>query len=65
MRRIAIGLLIAAVPLAVFWYWGVYTDEGRRQFDEMSGILPLLSGVIALLFDSAGTVLLVLSSRRK
>lgn len=41
-------LLVIEVCLLVFYYWGVYTASGRSHFDEMDGIIPWASGLLAL-----------------
>jgi hypothetical protein len=34
-------LLVIGVLAFAFGWWGYYTVSGRRQFDEMAGIIPL------------------------
>ena len=36
-------LIVAGLLAAVFGYWGVYTESGRREFDEMAGIIPMFA----------------------
>lgn len=53
MRRISYVLGLLAIGLCVFSWWGLMTTAGRQRFDEMAGMIPLLSvgaGIIAGLF---------------
>jgi hypothetical protein len=50
-------LTFGAVAVAFGW-WGVYTVSGRRQFDEMAGILPLASLALGGLLIVIGLALL-------
>jgi hypothetical protein len=45
-------VILAAVALALggFSYWGLNTAAGRRAFDEMAGIIPLVAGPVGLCF---------------
>lgn len=50
-------LILGAIALAFGW-WGVYTVSGRRQFDEMAGILPLAAFALGGLLVVVGLALL-------
>jgi multisubunit Na+/H+ antiporter MnhC subunit len=39
--KIKIGFALLAIGLGTFGYWGVYTEAGRKQYDEMDGIIPV------------------------
>lgn len=51
-------LLILGAIAAAFGWWGVYTAAGRRQFDEMAGILPLAALALGGLLIVIGLALL-------
>jgi len=59
MRNIGLALLLLGATLGIFSYWGVETQAGRREFDEMSGILPLFAGALGVVAGIAGIALLV------
>jgi hypothetical protein len=48
MRATGLFLLIAAVLLGSFGYWGMYTKAGRIQYDEMAGMIPWFAQLMAL-----------------
>jgi cytochrome c oxidase assembly factor CtaG len=50
MRTATFLLTALSLACAAFAAWGLGTADGRRQFDEMAGILPLAAGVGAVLF---------------
>jgi hypothetical protein len=37
-------LFLVSVICGVFGYWGAFTPDGRRIFDEMSGMIPYFLG---------------------
>jgi H+/Cl- antiporter ClcA len=51
-------LLALGVVAALFGWWGVYTAAGRQQFDEMAGIIPLVSFALGGLLLVIGVALL-------
>jgi hypothetical protein len=55
-KRRGLNLVALALSflLSVFGYWGLFTVEGNKQYEEMAALVPFF----ALL--SAGAVLLVL-----
>ena len=53
------NLLILGVLAVAFGWWGVYTAAGRRQFDEMAGILPLAALALGALLIVIGLALLL------
>jgi hypothetical protein len=52
------NLLILGVLAVAFGWWGVYTAAGRRQFDEMAGIIPLAALALGGLLIVIGLALL-------
>ncbi|MBL8698516.1 MAG: hypothetical protein JNK67_09090 [Alphaproteobacteria bacterium] len=66
LGRWAAGLAAAAIGLAAFSWWGLFTVAGNRRFDEMDGLYPAGAGLLAaaLLFASAVLVLLAWRRRR-
>jgi len=53
------------VALAVFCYWGMFTEAGRHSYDEMAGIIPLLAGVLAAVSGLTSAILFVILWRRR
>ncbi|WP_422370135.1 hypothetical protein [Hoeflea sp.] len=45
MKLVAIILALLALAGMLFGWWGLETVSGRRQFDEMAGMIPLFVGV--------------------
>lgn len=45
MKTFAIFLAWASLAGMIFGWWGLETAAGRRAFDEMAGIIPLVTGV--------------------
>lgn len=57
-------ICIAAGTLAlVFAYWGMKTDQGRRTFDEMAGMIPLGVGAIGFVLMLIGAIWLFIRAR--
>lgn len=57
-------LLCAVGFLAlVFGYWGVKTVSGRRQFDEMAGMIPMAAGFLGAVCVLGGILWLILRLR--
>lgn len=53
------ALVLAWVSLAgmIFGWWGLETVSGRRTFDEMAGIIPLVTGVASFVLLLVAAVL--------
>lgn len=49
MKQLAMGLALVSLAGMVFGWWGLETVSGRRHFDEMAGIIPLVTGVGAFI----------------
>ena len=49
LRIVGWVLVVIAIPLAWFAWWGLFTAEGSRQYDEMDGMYPGLSGLGAVI----------------
>ena len=40
-------LLTLGLALAIFSWWGMFTQSGNRAFDEMAGMIPVAAGLVA------------------
>ena len=53
MTRLPLVLAVAGLALIAFGWWGLHTAAGQDAFDEMAGIIPLLTqllgGILLLL----------------
>ena len=53
MTRLPLVLAVAGLALIAFGWWGLHTTTGQDAFDEMAGIIPLLTellgGILLLL----------------
>jgi hypothetical protein len=65
MKAAAVIITAAAALALAFGAWGRLTLAGRRQFDEMAGILPLFSYYAGFALAAAAAVLWILLIRRK
>lgn len=68
VKHAAIFAAAAAAMALAFGAWGRFSAAGRRQFDEMAGILPFMSwyaGLALALLAAICWILLVLRSRRR
>lgn len=43
MKTASQFFLIASIFLAIFGYWGLFTESGNNVFDEMDGYIPLFA----------------------
>lgn len=43
MKTVKQFFLGSAILLAVFGYWGLFTESGNNVFDEMDGYIPLFA----------------------
>jgi uncharacterized membrane protein len=50
MKSIAHLLIAFAAVLGTFGYWGVFTRSGRKEYDEMAGMIPGFALLIATIF---------------
>ncbi|MCX6603314.1 MAG: hypothetical protein NTV52_06950 [Acidobacteria bacterium] len=64
MRQWAWGLMLAAVALGSFFYWGAFTLAGNRRFDEMDGIIPYAAGLLAVILALVAAVLFLIAWKR-
>ena len=48
MNRVSRALACVGVALLTFAFWGLETAAGRRQFDEMAGIIPFAGAIVGL-----------------
>jgi len=69
IRGLNIILLVLFVGSGVFGYWGLFTETGRNDYDEMAGIIPFWSLCISLISISLVVIInvsrFVLRQRRK
>lgn len=63
MRYVPQVLITVGLIAIVFGWWGLNTVAGRRQFDEMAGMIPLGAGVIGAVALLAGIVWFVVRLR--
>jgi hypothetical protein len=60
LKSAKILFLITAI-CGVFGYWGAFTSNGNRIFDEMSGMIPYFLGFgVAFLCCIAAVILLLI-----
>ena len=45
MRMTALLIALVATACLCFSWWGLHTEAGRAQFDEMAGMIPFFAGV--------------------
>ncbi len=56
MRILWKALLILAAGLAMFGYWGMFTQAGGRAFDEMDGMIPFFAAVASPIVFAIGAL---------
>ena len=64
MKKASGIILIVAIVLIIYGYWGAFTQSGNKIYDEMDALLPffvLIFGVILLIVF----LVLVFIMRRK
>jgi hypothetical protein len=60
LKSAKILFLITAI-CGLFGYWGAFTPDGRRIFDEMSGMIPYFLGFgLSFLCCTTALILLVI-----
>jgi hypothetical protein len=42
-------LALLSAMLGAFCWWGLFTETGSRQFDEMAGLIPFYAGIAGAL----------------
>ena len=57
-------LLLIAVALVSFGWWGLATDGGMRTFDEMAGLIPFFAGIAGAFCGIGGAILWFAGRRR-
>lgn len=65
LTRVAAVLLLLAVVLGVFCWWGLFTAAGSQRFDEMDGMYPFFAGVVAAFAVTCAIVLLLFAGWRR
>lgn len=63
MKLFAIVLALVAVAGMVFGWWGLETVSGRRNFDEMAGMIPLFAGVGSIILLLLAAILYYFAGR--
>jgi hypothetical protein len=63
-RYVPLLLLVAAIPCWGFAHWGLETTAGRAAFDEMAGIIPMVVGILGIVFALCAAVIGWLNQRR-
>lgn len=63
MRLAGIILIVISLGMGLFCYWGIYTESGRRRYDEMAGMIPFFVGIAGGVLLLVGGVLLFLSRK--
>ncbi|HKJ52732.1 MAG TPA: hypothetical protein VKB27_14595 [Gammaproteobacteria bacterium] len=65
MKAVAFIVTAAAALALAFGAWGRFTLAGRREFDEMAGMLPFFSWYAGFALAAAAAVLWILLIRRR
>jgi hypothetical protein len=65
VKAAAIIVTVTAALALGFGAWGRFTPAGRREFDEMAGILPLFGWYAGFALAAAAAVLWILLIRRR
>ena len=58
MRFAGIAVLLGFAA-GGFGYWGTFTSNGRRSFDEMAGIIPFFSLIAGIAAAIIGLLVMV------
>ena len=64
MRTAATILLILALPLAAFGWWGTQTQAGHSAYDEMAGIVPFAAEALSALLLIVSAICAWVARRR-
>lgn len=64
MKMLPTYLIFIALIAITFGYWGLETVSGRKEFDEMDGIIPLFTGIGGVALLVASVILLIIQRRR-
>ena len=65
MRKVELALVVAAVPLILFAWWGQYTVAGHRAYDEMDALYPFAAGALGLTLTIVAALTAWLATRRR
>ena len=63
MKLFAILLALVSFAGLIFGWWGLETVSGRRQFDEMAGMIPLFAGIASLILLIVAAILYFFANR--
>ncbi|CAN5239611.1 hypothetical protein BH11BAC6_BH11BAC6_08650 [soil metagenome] len=58
-------MLIIAIALIVYGYWGAFTQSGNKVYDEMDAYLPFFAMILGVILFTAYLVLIIIIRRRK
>lgn len=64
MKIAILVLTLAGLAGLAFGYWGIYTPEGNRQFDEMDGLYPYFAALGGGLSLFIALILLIVAAKR-
>lgn len=64
MRLVVALLLLSAIGLGGFAWWGMSTAAGRARYDEMDGLYPFGAGVLAGFCVILALILAWIAARR-
>ncbi len=64
MNTVALIVTVSALLALAFGAWGQFSEAGRREFDEMAGILPFVSWYAGIGLAVLAAILWVVLARR-
>jgi TRAP-type C4-dicarboxylate transport system permease small subunit len=64
MSRVVLVLALAGSAMLAFGSWGLFTEQGRRHYDEMAGIIPVAAVAAGALLSVAAALIAILTRRR-
>lgn len=65
MSHIVLFLVLAGSALLAFGSWSLFTEGGRRQYDEMAGMIPFGALVVGGLLLLSAALVATLRRRRR
>ncbi|MEP7237263.1 MAG: hypothetical protein ABI685_05350 [Ferruginibacter sp.] len=65
MKITAVIILILAVALMGYGYWGAFTTSGNKVYDEMDGYFPFFILIGGLILFVVFLILVILIRRKK
>lgn len=64
MRLVPVYLIVLSLIAITFAWWGLETDSGRQNYDEMDGLYPFFTGICGLVLMVLSLLLLILQKRK-